>query len=145
MHIIGFSHHYTKMHGQTYGTLVSVRKLSDIQFNRLLSGDCGGRVYDTEWRDADARLADCSQFAEIQDDERLQLIFIGEKQIPFTTYREIPKNYTPWRKSRTYRKSLPYSELIGDIFAFKYKGKELPWGLASKISTRKGGCVKIFD
>ena len=143
MHIIGFSHHYTKLGDQVYGELVSVRVLNDIQFKNLIS-DRDSVAYDTLYTEGKVGFP---HFSEIGNDERLQLVFIGDKQIPFTTYRKVPKNYVPFRGAgiRTYRKSLPYSDLIGCPFAFKFKGEELPWGLASKISTRKGGCVKIFE
>lgn len=143
MHIIGFSHHYTKLLDQTYGWLVSIKVLNDIQFNNLVA-DKDSIGYETLYTDGKVGFP---HLGELQDDERLQLLFIGDKQIPFTTYRKVPKNYVPFRGVgiRTYRKSLPYSDLIGCPFAFKFKGEKLPWELASKISTRPNGCMKIFD
>lgn len=140
MHIIGFSHHYDKICGQTYGTLLSVRVLSEEKMRKFLEPRFNSPAFemDTSHQDEYGR----RHGHEIQPDERLQLVFIGEHQIPFTTYRKIPKNYTPWRKSRTYRKSLPYSELIGSLFAFKFKGEALPREFASKITQ---SAVRIFD
>lgn len=140
MHIIGFSHHYDKIGGQTYGTLLSVRVLSEEKMRKFLEPRFNSPAFemDTSYRDSYGRMYG----HEIQPDERLQLVFIGEHHIPFTTYRKIPQNYTPWRKSRTYRKSLPYSELIGSLFAFKFKGEDLPKELKDKIPP---SAIKIFE
>jgi hypothetical protein len=140
MHLIGFSHHYDKICGQTYGTLLSVRVLSEEEMRKFLEPRFNSPTFemDTSYQDEYGRWYGY----EIQPDERLQLVFIGEHQIPFTTYRKIPKNYTPLRKSRTYRKSLPYSELIGSLFAFKFKGEKLPSDLESSIDSSS---VKIFN
>lgn len=142
MHIIGFSHHYTKLHRQTHGVLVNVAVLNDIQMEDFLRS-ADSIKYDTEY----LGIFGAPSYAPFYRDERLQLTFIGDRQIPFTTYRYLPKNYTPWgyHQPRAYRKSLPYSDLIGQLFAFKFKGEPLPEGLANKISGRPGGCVKIFD
>lgn len=137
MHIIGFSHHYDKIGGQAYGTLLSVRVLSEEKMRKFLEPRFNSPAieWDTSYQDEYGRM----HGHEIQPDERLQLVFIGEKQIPFTTYRKIPESF------RLSPPAVPYFELIGQQFAFKFKGEKLPWGLESKISTRKGGCVKIFD
>ena len=152
MHIIGFSHHYTKLHGQTYGTLLSVRSTKPIGYRP----DDYGIRYDTQYPDVgvdayhpDIVLRGCTYYLlkkEDFDKPLLQLVFIGgEHQIPFTTYREFPKDYKPFHPGRRmYRKTIPYSDLIGDIFAFKFKGEELPEGLANKISGRPGSHVEIF-
>ena len=152
MHIIGFSHHYTKMHGQTYGILLSVRSTKPIGHRP----DEAGLRYDTEYavEDICSGISGCGHLyywdkLNPQDFEKplLQLVFIGgEHQIPFTTYREFPKDYKPFHPGRrTYCKKIPYSDLIGYPFAFKFKGEKLPWGLASKISTRPGSHAEIFD
>ena len=143
MHIIGFLHHYTKLWGQTYGVLIEVQLLSQLRFHRILELSPLTVDYDTEFIDERGNLVR----GGILPEECLQLVFLGDKEIPFTTYRKVPRNYQPFwgRKPRTYRKSVPYSDLIGDFFAFKFKGEKLPEGLANKISGRPGGCVKIFD
>lgn len=154
MHIIGFSHHYTKLHWQTYGKLLYVRSTKPIGYRP----DACGIAYDTEYVDFKYDLDDGVPIERIKeksyyplnpedfDKPLLQLVFLGgEHKIPFTTYREFPKGYLPFHPGRrTYRKSLPYSDLIGDVFAFKFKGEELPWGLASKISTRPGSHAEIY-
>ena len=145
MHIIGFSHHYTKLHNQTFGTLLSVSKTIIGP-----SFPMEGRDYDTEYilenTTGPGRIP-CYDWYHFPNGSYLQLVFIGNKQIPFTTYRKIPDNYKPWknRSPRTYRKTLPYSDLIGQHFAFKFKGASLPKSLLWRISAKKGGCVRIFD
>ena len=139
MHIIGFSHHYTKLHWQTHGTLINVAVLNDIQMEAFLNSEESIK-YDTQHLGIFGAPSD----APFNPDERLQLTFIGNRQIPFTTYRRVPDNYTPWChwKPRTYSKDLPYSDLIGHPFAFKFKGEPLPEELAVQILDE---CVKIFD
>ena len=149
MHLIGFSHHYTKIHGQTYGTLVSVRSTKP-KGNRP---DDIGLHYDTEYAETDI----CSGISGPSksyywdkliprnfDKPLLQLVFVGhEHQIPFTTYREFPANYVPfYLDTWTYDINIPYSDLIGKMFAFKFKGEPLPKRLASKITENS---IKIFD
>ena len=154
MHLIGFSHDYTKLHGQTYGTLVSVRS-TKLLGNRP---DNVGINYDTEFlcleRGCDEGSEPGSNILILRikgmdnyplkpedfDNPMLQLVFIGaEHQIPFTTYREFPKDYKPFYPMRM--QWIPYSDLIGEEFAFKFKGEELPENLANRIYTP---AVKIF-
>lgn len=156
MHIIGFSHHYTKMHGQTSGTLVSVRSTKQVG-NRP---DAYGIRYDTEFcYDEEWQGVLLRHFQEFSFDKRcvrhyplkkkdfkkplLQLVFVGtEHQIPFTTYREYPKNYVPANKgSNTYSKAIPYSDLIGEKFAFKFKCEKIPASLEKQINSN---AVRIF-
>lgn len=146
MHIIGFSHHYTKCYGQTYGTLLAVRSTKP-KGNRP---DKLGIDYGTEFVNLPSgMLVQNLNMLTSEDFDKplLQLVFIGaEHQIPFTTYREFPRDYKPFYPSRrTYRKTLPYSDLIGDLFAFKFKHEKLPEGLANKISGRPGSHVEIFN
>lgn len=149
MHIIGFSHHYTKLHGQTYGHLLFVRNTKPIGHRP----DDYGIRYDTEYSDVgvdayhpDVVLRGCNYYPlkkEDFDKPMLQLVFLGgEHQIPFTTYREFPKDYKPFYPNC--RPSLPYADLIGDTFAFKFKGEKLSMGLITKISTRPGSHAEIF-
>lgn len=157
MHLIGFSHHYAKMHGQTYGTLLSVRSTKP----RGCRPDDYGIQYDTCYReleDVPFVLRGGGQYpnqifkvkryhplkAEDFDKPLLQLVFIGgEHQIPFTTYREFPNNYVPrYLDTWTYDINVPYTDLIGKMFAFKFKGEPLPKRLASKISKNH---IEIFD
>lgn len=157
MHIIGFSHHYTKMHDQTYGWLLSVRSTKPLGNRPTPSG----MLYDTEYlsygvQDGEPVTPSVPQKYPVKryhvlleedfDKPMLQLVFIGERQIPFTTYRKFPKNYQPLNPGcRTYRKTIPYSDLVGQCFAFKFKGEVLPSGLLRDILTRTGNTVNIFD
>ena len=170
MHLIGFSHHYTKMHGQTHGLLLSVQSTKPLGYRP----DKDGLLYDSEyetvdWQKMQQRLAEQGSRSfchtghippryayyplSLEDFNKplLQLVFIGrEHQIPFTTYREFPKNYKPlYPHSRSYRKDTPYSDLIGDLFAFKFKGEKLPQELDFLDSQMSNGLreeyVKIFN
>lgn len=160
MHLIGFSHHYTKLHWQTYGELLFVRSTKPIGYR---PSDWGIH-YDTEYVCLEQdwvyganpkslipvmRAKGKGNYPLKPEDfarPLLQLVFLGgEHKIPFTTYREFPKNYKPFHPGRhTYRKTVPYSDLIGDLFAFKFRGEKMPFGLTSKISTRPGSHVEIF-
>lgn len=153
MHIIGFSHHYTKLHGQTCGLLLSVSSTKPLgsRPSRL------GINYDTEYTVSTSEPSSlprtqkgyASDLLSPQDFDKplLQLVFLGsEHQIPFTTYRELPKDYIPLSPGRrTYRKSLPYSDLIGDLFAFKFKGEPLPQNLQATLAISKEPKCKIFS
>ena len=145
MHIIGFSHHYRKMHGQTWGTLVSVRSTASHKPDRK------GISYDTIYENpryikhlrGELHLKPresldqwCWYPLEEKDFEKpmLQLVFIGaEHQIPFTTYRKFPKDYKPFWPASFMRGALPYTDLIGDKFVFKFKGEELSEELEQKV------------
>lgn len=159
MHLIGFSHHYTKMHGQTHGLLLSVTSTKPLGHRP----DDAGLHYDTSYVDFEEFYDEGVKFQRVRergnhplkledfDKPLLQLVFIGrEHQIPFTTYREFPKNYKPlYPHSRSYRKDTPYSDLIGDLFAFKFKGEKLPKELDFLDSQMSNGLreeyVKIFN
>lgn len=141
MHLIGFSHHYTKLHNQTYGWLLSVRK---VKIDSSFPSD--GRDYDTEYMVENTNGAGripIYDWYHVPNGTYLQLTFIGDSQIPFTTYRKVPEKYKSWknRKPRCYKKSIPYSDLIGQDFAFKFKGEKLPPDLESSIDSSS---VKIF-
>ena len=132
MHLIGFSHHYTKMHGQVCGTLIYSRVLSEPE-SRILHNGSLTQAYDTEWRSI---YDDIVHYAEIEEDEWIQLVFLGNKQIPFTTYRKFPKDWS------VDIHGTPYADLWGKPFAFKFKGEDLPREFASRITADS---VKIFD
>ena len=144
MNLIGFSHNYTKMHGQTHGKLIYVDTV------QIKEEDEGSEwwEYDTEYR---------ATFATVQNDDGMllahetyvRLVFLGNKGIPFTTYREYKKEYVPknpfsiyWNSYRFISLRIPYSDLIGEDFVFKFRGKEIPEEL--KPPSGKFD-VKIFD
>lgn len=93
--LIGFSHHYTKMHGQTHGKLIYVDAV------RIEDEDHGSEWwnYDTEYK---------ATFATVQHDDKMlllhdvyvMLVFLGNKNIPFTTYREYKEGYVPKKPYR---------------------------------------------
>lgn len=94
---IGFSHHYSKMHGQTYGVLVGVFVY----------------VIDRKWTSEETIAYDTDGVFPLDDGEYLQLVFIGNKQIPFTTYR---KN-TPENREK-------YCGHEREVFDFYFKGEK---------------------
>lgn len=131
MNLIGFSHHYTKMHGQTHGKLIYV----DIV--QIKPEDEGSEwwEYDTEYRATFATLQHDDSML-LKHDEYVRLVFLGNKGIPFTTYRERKDDYCT--KKPVYMFSdgtlssvriVPYSNLIGEEFVFKFRGKPIPMGL----------------
>lgn len=137
MHLIGFSHHYTKIHGQTHGILLSARIIYEEEFKRLREDRC--TIYhDSVFSENGKELV-----RGIGDDERvLQLVFIGNRQIPFTTYRKIPESHIIRVNGRILTPEIPYIGLVGTRFAFKFKGEALPREFASRITADS---VKIFD
>ena len=141
MNIIGFSHNYTKLCGQTWGTLLSVEEKC-----LSLAPDPVGIEYDTEYLDGASQEKKHFPLSESSFEKpMLQLVFIGNHDIPFTTYREVPKEYIPTyplAKTRTY---VPYSDLIGKSFAFKLKGEKLPESIQKWVDTSEVKPVKIFD
>ena len=142
MNLIGFSHYYRKLHGQLFGSLIDVKRItvSDETVPFLT------RAYDTEYIGNDG----CSRYTEFKygvGDMCLRLTFMGEMGIPFTTYRDIPdpKTYVPFGiEPVEFRFTLPYVERLGQEFAFKFKGDELPKELAEKVASNEH-CLKIFD
>ena len=113
MNLIGFSHHYTKMHEQTHGKLI----YADSFY--VSSKDTEWLKYDTEYKDRDGTLRheDILKAMEIYS----RLVFIGNKNIPFTTYRVM----------------FDYKD-----FVFKFKGELIPPFLMP--IGRKFG-IKIFE
>ena len=121
MNLIGFSHNYTKLHGQTHGKLIYV-DIVQIKFE-----DHGSEwwEYDTEYR---------ANFAMLEHDDRMllkydkyvRLVFLGNKGIPFTTYR----------------KENDYKDLVGTDFVFKFLGKPIPEELKPPSKTYD---VSIFE
>ena len=121
MNLIGFSHNYTKLHGQTHGKLIYVDTVQ-IKFE-----DHGSEwwEYDTEYR---------ANFAMLEHDDRMllkydkyvRLVFLGNKGIPFTTYRM----------------ENDYKDLVGTDFVFKFRGKPIPEELKPPSKTYD---VSIFE
>ena len=148
MHIIGFSHNYTKLYNQQVGTLLAVR-CTDNPDNRP---NWTGMHYDTkyvEWKrgillgDTGRKPYKAINYYPMTPEDcmkpLLQLVFIGNEQIPFTTYREFPQD-KPYNAGM----HLPYSELIGEKFAFKFKGVPLPDSLQRQVDNSPKPVVKIF-
>lgn len=77
---IKFSHNYPKIWRQTTGTLIAVRILNaeEVQKNKDLL------EYDTRYF---VNEIDSGYYAIPKEGKLLQLIFIGEKEIPFCTLR----------------------------------------------------------
>ena len=139
MNIIGFSHKYVKLHGQSYGTLLAVQKVT-VDENFPSDGIWWDTLYET------ARGHSLRHF-HMPYGDYLQLVFLGNKHIPFTTYRLCPRHYKPFRGvgCHAYTKGVPYTDLIGQSFAFKFKGKRLPANLVKEVEKNKGKHMSIFD
>ena len=114
MNLIGFSHHYTKIHGQTHGKLI----YADLAF--VAPDDMGSEWmrYDTAYLDWDGTT--CYKDILVPHKFYSMLVFLGNKNIPFTTYR-----YCPNFKNQ-------YEDLVGEEFVFKFKGEPIPDGLKPK-------------
>ena len=99
MHRIGFSHHYPKLHGQTFAELLAVRhiKISKDTPQELLE-------YDTKFDGG---------YFPLPPGKYIQLIFLGNLRIPFCTIRAA---YPP-SKVEYYRHN------IGKIFNIHFKGE----------------------
>ena len=147
MHIIGFSHHYTKLWGQTRGELLAVRRVTiDADYPQAAI------AYDTEFL-SDEKNEDgvpYKDFYPLPHGDYLLLVFLGNRAIPFTTYRKIPENYTRWMSNvwdeDEMKDEPPYAELVGQLFAFKFKGEPLPPGTVVPLGEYH--CVpdvRIFD
>jgi len=83
-YIIKFSHNYPKLWNQTTAELIAVHELWNSSFNPDLL------EYDTVYKDADGE----TQHYPLYHAHFLQLIFIGNKHIPFCTIR----SYTDKKK-----------------------------------------------
>lgn len=95
MREIKFSHHYKKLWGQSRATLLACRMIKyDERYDFSL------KEYDTKTRNGD--------YYALKDGTYLQLVFIGEKHIPFCTLR------TPYNKHGN--KKEYYENLIGQTF-----------------------------
>lgn len=128
MNLIGFSHHYTKLHGQTHGKLIYVDSV------QIKPEDEGSEwwEYDTEYRATFATLQHDDSML-LKHDKFVRLVFLGDKGIPFTTYREYKTGYVPknphsvyWHHNSFLSVRIPYSDLIGEEFVFKYRGEHVP-------------------
>ena len=132
MNLIGFSHNYTKIHGQTSGTLIAVAKVDYYKLPKE------GLLYDVLCKDGHGNKFHAFDIFSMMDECKLrnlvQLTFMGNDMIPFTTYRLCPE---------TKDDSVPYTDLIGQKFAFKFKGEKLPNELSDEVEASKE-CVKIF-
>lgn len=73
---IKFSHSYPKLWGQKRAELIAVRRLHTIQRNDALL------TYDTTWDDN----GDIGTYP-LPEGDLIQLIFLGDKRIPFCTLR----------------------------------------------------------
>lgn len=112
--IIGFSHDYVKLHGQTHGTLISV-KLVDVDKEFPPKE---GLEYDTEYTD----LKDINGYYVLDNGRYVQLTFMGNKEIPFTTYRMCcPVPFKDCNEAALMLKNF----YIGQPFAFKFKGQKM--------------------
>jgi len=142
MHLIGFSHHYNKLYGQSFGTLVAVKRVRIDEYFPIM-GLCYDTKYEEIKEEVGSGITHGYTFQKLLNGEYVQLLFMGNNQIPFTTYRQVPPNYKPWRnrKPRTYKKTIPYSDLIGKHFAFKYKGEQMDREIKKAILR---DAVKIF-
>lgn len=99
MKVIGFSHHYPKIHSQTSAQLLAVHpmKIDKNTPKELLE-------YDTKFDGG---------YFQLKHGMYIQLIFVGNLGIPFCTIRPaFPK-----------RKIDYYKAAIGEWFAIKYKGE----------------------
>ena len=127
--LIGFSHHYTKLHGQVCGQLICV----DVVHIEYFDLDSDWIKYDTEYLD-DSGFIHYSNFIK-PNTKYVRLVFLGNKGIPFTTYRKYKEGYIPQRPwdmvegTLLPRDIIPYFDLIGKDFVFKFKGEELQNGL----------------
>lgn len=142
MNLIGFSHHYTKMHGQVCGQLICV----DVVHIEYFDLDSDWIKYDTEYLD-DTGFIHYSNYLK-PETKYVRLVFLGNKGIPFTTYREYKDGYVPKRPWDMFcgtlvpRDITPYSDLIGEDFVFKFRGEPVPDGLQPES---KKYDVMIYD
>lgn len=92
-HIVKFNHNYSKLHNQTSGFLIWV----DVVHMSDLFPSEETIAYDTD-----------GKYPFEMNKDYLQLVFLGDKDIPFTTYREL--NETNKNK---------YHNHIGEVFNFE--------------------------
>lgn len=96
---IKFSHKYPKLHGQTSATLLAVREL---EFPKDKNEEL--IEYDTVYVGTV-----CTEYFPLPDGSYLQLIFVGNKHIPFCTIR------SKWGGFRKNKKEY-YESMIGKEF-----------------------------
>jgi len=101
---IGFSHPYTKLFGQTSGLLLQVVPIDRNEIHE------DAIDYDTEWYDSELN----QFFFPLDPGKYLRLTFIGDKGIPFTTYR----TDTPEHRSRFFGHE-------NQVFAFNFKTQDV--------------------
>ena len=101
INVIGFSHRYPKLHGQTTAKLIAVEPLTidDRTPVELLD-------YDTSY--------DGGRFP-LEHGEHVQLVFLGNLRIPFCTIR----------KRKPGKDVEDYEKKIGEVYRIKYKGEPL--------------------
>lgn len=104
---IKFSHQYPKLHGQTSATLLAVRELS---FPQDRNADLV--EYDTTYPSTHG-----VDYYPLPDGPYLQLIFVGNKHIPFCTIR------SKWGGFRKNKKEY-YESCIGKTFSIIVKESE---------------------
>lgn len=102
---IKFSHAYPKIHGQTMATLLAVRELD---FPKDRNEDL--IEYDTTYASDHG-----VDFYQLPDGPYLQLIFVGNKHIPFCTIR------SKWGGFRKNKKEY-YESMVGKEFKIIIKG-----------------------
>ena len=98
---IKFSHHYTKLHGQTSATLLAV-------FPLRINKDTPKEFleYDTKF--------DGGHFP-LKNGEYIQLVFIGNLRIPFCTILPVLHK----------KKVMYYTSAIGETFNIKYTKEQV--------------------
>ena len=136
MGLIGFSHHYHKIHGQICGDLLAT-KIVELTNEDLHSEAI---KYDTMYSDLFVRTG----YFPMKPGKYVLLVFLGNKNIPFTTYRKIPTPYIPFFECRRqWDGHTPYSDFIGFPFSFKFKGEPID----PSVDVWKGQdwTVKIID
>lgn len=103
---IKFSHEYSKLHGQTSATLLTVKTINLV--NGKDSEDNDLIEYDTTYYDGN------KMYYPLEDGVYLLLVFLGNKNIPFTTIRR----WTP-EKNRYYCEQIHKDFLIERTFEIK--------------------------
>ena len=133
MNVVGFSHPYLKLHGQTWGWLLAVR---DCEEEQCLPGP-EGLAYDTAYPDPEDPSRPPRTYAlELSPETRMvQLVFIGNKQIPFTTYRLLHPPSDPLRN---------YALFLGRPFAFKLRGEPVPSEVVRRLDLVSGNQDSLF-
>ena len=90
-HIVKFNHNYSKLHGQVSGFLcwADVFHMANLPME--------AHMYDT-----------AGKYGLIDGKDYIQLVFLGDKEIPFTTYRELNE-----------KNKAKYFGHIGEVFEFE--------------------------